>query len=293
MRKIILGGIITVTMLFSNCSKDDANSQGTDNYVRNYLPLNIGNSWSYTFSRDLNGSNSEGIEDTQIESVENDAYTWQKGGNMYLQPDQDIIVEKNDGVYSSDIKIPVELFGVNDLDLELKGFVLLNEDASIEEEFYADEFVYNTEPEFLEDQGTGFSGNVVANIKLIGNNQLINKLQSKTGLSSVFEDVLETRADISLEVSLDIEGSIPVSGITIPVNLTHMLITEQKIGDLVQFYANDVGLIESVSDFDLRNLQIDTTVNLIQGLPPIDINTLIEGGLETDYYFKEEFRLND
>ncbi|SEC81383.1 hypothetical protein SAMN04489761_3660 [Tenacibaculum sp. MAR_2009_124] len=293
MRKLIKGVFIVVLVSFFACSKDDSSTQVNETSTKNYLPLNMDNSWSYTFSRNLNGIDSVGVENTQIISHTDETYNWEQGGNMYLQPDQDIAIQKNGDQYFTDILIPMELFDVGSEDFGLQDFMFLHEDVNIGEEFYSDEFVYESDPELIDDPETGFSGNIIFKIKLTGKNQLNNKIQSKTVLSESFEDILETRADFSVEVSISIQGSIPVSGITIPVNLTHMLIEEQKVGDLTQFYANNIGLIESVSDFDFRNLEIDTTIDIAPGVPPVDINTFMDDEIETDYFSIEMFQLNE
>lgn len=249
MKKYLL---LLLSIVFIACSSDDDSSSngngGQEPNPKNYFPLVEGNEWDYAnmVSSSEDGNN----ETTEKLSVEEEQQT-ESGSRFRLSSTSDDINFSITGILSNGIiykeNSKLLLTGGFDLDLEdveafpdfgidFEDLVIFDAEANLGSIIFNDERNL-TLPEF---------NNITLSIDVQIQATSLGSMDSMEVDGTTYEDVISS----SFVVSIEGTASVVVPPIPFPITLN--IIEKQDFVSSVNFFANEVGLIQSQTDINLE-----------------------------------------
>lgn len=249
MKKYLL---LLLSIGFFACSSDDDSSSngngGQEPNQKNYFPLVEGNEWDYAnmVSSSEDGNN----ETTEKLSVEEELQT-ESGSRFRLSSTSDDANFSITGILSNGIiykeNSKLLLTGGFDLDLEdieafpdfgidFEDLVIFDADANLGSIIFNDERDV-TLPEF---------NNITLSIDIQIQSTSLGSMDSMEVDGTTYEDVISS----SFVVTIEGTASVVVPPIPFPISLN--IIEKQDFVSSVNFFANEVGLIQSETDINLE-----------------------------------------
>lgn len=248
MKKYLL---LLLSIVFIACSSDDDSSLngngGQEPNLKNYFPLVEGNEWDYAnmASSTEDGNN----ETTEKLSVEEEQQT-ESGSRFRLSSTSDDINFSITGILSNGIiykeNSKLLLTGGFDLDLEdveafpdfgidFEDLVIFDAEANLGSIIFNDERNL-TLPEF---------NNITLSIDIQIQTTSLGSMDSMELDGTTYEDVISSSFVVTIEGTASVIGPLPI-----PITLN--IIEKQDFVSSVNFFANEVGLIQSETDINLE-----------------------------------------
>lgn len=239
-KKTLFYLVLLSSFMIISCSDDDGDSQTPQN-DNNYFPLVVNNSWDY--QNTVSSPNQDDIVDQETLTVEGTA---QVGGNTVYEFGTSNLINaapttlalSNGVLYKmSSSLIYTGSFGLGlpefpDVNFEVQDGEIYDKNANEDTVLFS---FSDTLDETIED--------VPITIDYTISSIMGSRFESIEVNNQTYENVISSKLVIDLEITADI-------GITVPV------LNEQRVVEVTNYFAKDIGLIQSETDtsFDFLTL---------------------------------------
>lgn len=227
-----MAAVIAITA----CSSDDDASTSTVNN-NNYMPMTVNNTWDY----DLSDGTNQSTESLEVTAVNSGSYS------LTSNPDPAVGFMTNllsSGELSYDMgqllingTIGFDFQGVNNISINLTDATLFDQNASANTVLHTQS---DSDSQTIQGIDLDFDYTV-------SNVQMADQSSITVG-STTYNDVLHTQLIIQLKVTTQV-----VAG---PVVQTVTLLREQDVIVVDNYWASDIGLVQSINelDYELENI---------------------------------------
>lgn len=257
-------------LLFWNCSSDDDSSYSNETSDKNYFPLVINNEWQYENKQTSEGETEEASETLNVEDEQQDANgarfnlnsTADNGGLSFtsILANGEVFKNEQQLLLTGNFDIGLDQAEIPDFDIDFEGLVVFDADAINGSVLFAEDRNFDL-PEF---------NNIALSVSLSIESVSLGSLDEIEVNNQVYEDVIASQ----FVISLGVEATVTVPPLPFP--LTVDVIEFQEILIATNYFANEVGLVQSETDL---SIEFSDALNQIPDFNLDDIEVLIEQDL--------------
>ena len=261
--------LILSSLLFWNCSSDDENS-GTNPQNQNYFPLVVENQWNYENTQTTDEASQTSAETLSVESESNtengSTYnlesTSTQAGVSFTSILSNGDVFKNDGklLLSGNVDLDIDQVEIPNFDINFEDLVVYDTQAVEGSILFTDDQVLNL-PEF---------NDISLTLSLSIESKSLGEFQNFDANGELYENVIGSE----FIVSIGVDATTTVAPFPFPITIA--VIEFQEVVNSTNYFANEVGLIQSETNL---NISFSEELSQVPNFNLEDISSQIQQAL--------------